>query len=239
MDPIRRPPWDGAGGPRECVHGYAEDIPCPACDELPREMGLRRRPPPVDLRPCAARVSARLQDEPCFCCGNTPTPRNTSTAELAVQGRLCERCFWVLYKRMRRGSIVGHRKGPHCKIRIYHCTDCTTLRVDRRASQSSRCSVCAARHRAAVSNAWSARDARTARGKAKAARSNRAYAERQRQGVPLFTRHPLAKLTYDQAEAIRARVAAGEFKSALAREFGVGYGTIYQIILGMTYKQQP
>ena len=34
MDPIRRPPWDGAGGPRECVHGYAEGIPCPAAAEL-------------------------------------------------------------------------------------------------------------------------------------------------------------------------------------------------------------
>lgn len=25
-------PWANAGGPNECVHGYAEGIPCPQCD---------------------------------------------------------------------------------------------------------------------------------------------------------------------------------------------------------------
>ena len=29
-------PWENAGGPNECRHGYAEGIDCPRCDEEDR-----------------------------------------------------------------------------------------------------------------------------------------------------------------------------------------------------------
>jgi hypothetical protein len=33
-------PWELAGGPNECAHGYAEGVPCPDCD---RETGGERK----------------------------------------------------------------------------------------------------------------------------------------------------------------------------------------------------
>lgn len=30
--PRRYTPWENAGGPNECEHGYAEGIPCERCD---------------------------------------------------------------------------------------------------------------------------------------------------------------------------------------------------------------
>lgn len=47
------------------------------------------------------------------------------------------------------------------------------------------------------------------------------------------------KLTLDQARDIRARRAAGEKRSALAREYGVSEAAILQIIKGRTYREAP
>jgi len=39
-------PWDQAGGPEECAHGYAEGLACPECDrETVRAMGSRYHEP--------------------------------------------------------------------------------------------------------------------------------------------------------------------------------------------------
>jgi DNA invertase Pin-like site-specific DNA recombinase len=57
--------------------------------------------------------------------------------------------------------------------------------------------------------------------------------ERQREGITLAKKSGVYKgrkpsLTPEQAEQLRSRVAAGEKKAALAREFGISRETLYQ-----------
>lgn len=52
-------------------------------------------------------------------------------------------------------------------------------------------------------------------------------------------RHPLAKLTANDVREIRYRASKGEWASALAREFGVSYGTVRSIITGRTWVNPP
>lgn len=59
--------------------------------------------------------------------------------------------------------------------------------------------------------------------------------ERQREGIAVAKAKGLYKgrrpaLTEDQAAALRARVATGESRAAIAREFGVGRSTLYKYL---------
>lgn len=51
--------------------------------------------------------------------------------------------------------------------------------------------------------------------------------------------NPMARLTYEQAEAIRQRVANGERQIDIAREMQVSRSMVSRIILGKTYTQRP
>ncbi len=60
-----------------------------------------------------------------------------------------------------------------------------------------------------------------------------AYPERQREGIALAKKVGVYKgrkksLTTERAEELRRRVATGEKKTALAREFGISRETLYQ-----------
>ena len=48
--------------------------------------------------------------------------------------------------------------------------------------------------------------------------------------------HPSAKLTAESVAQIRARYAAGEPASSLAREFSINYRTVHQIVRGATWR---
>lgn len=57
--------------------------------------------------------------------------------------------------------------------------------------------------------------------------------ERQREGIAIAKRNGVyrgrkPKLTADQADQLRKRIAAGERRAALAREFGISRETLYQ-----------
>lgn len=52
---------------------------------------------------------------------------------------------------------------------------------------------------------------------------------------PRGERHGRAKLSAGQVAEIRARVAAGETKAAMARCFGVGFSTVGSIVAGRTW----
>jgi hypothetical protein len=47
---------------------------------------------------------------------------------------------------------------------------------------------------------------------------------------------PQARLTAENVRTIRSRCAAGEQKASLAREFGVSYGSITQVIKNQSYR---
>lgn len=60
--------------------------------------------------------------------------------------------------------------------------------------------------------------------------------ERQREGIELAKARGVykgrkAKLSPEQVKALRARVAAGEIKAQLAREFGISRETLYQYLV--------
>lgn len=46
------------------------------------------------------------------------------------------------------------------------------------------------------------------------------------------------KLTFEQAEEVRIRVASGAIQNRLAVEFGVTRGAIFQIVKGKTYRRK-
>lgn len=54
--------------------------------------------------------------------------------------------------------------------------------------------------------------------------------------TPKGSNHPCSKLTEEQVVQIRSRVARGEFKRALAREYGVSDSLVRAIVTGRTWK---
>jgi len=65
-------------------------------------------------------------------------------------------------------------------------------------------------------------------------------ADRKRHGTdPRGERNPRARLTRDQVEDARARVAAGESCAAVAKEMGVGRATMHHAVVGYTWQDLP
>lgn len=172
-----------------------------------------------------------LRDEPCICCEFFPTPWNGK--RFNIEGRLCDSCFWILYRRHVRGS--KQRPGPSCKIRYITCEilSCKTLFVTRSTAgrASAKCLPCRFIHRKAIVNAW----VKAHRNPSVLTRAQAKYEARKKAGLPKLRIRPNQKLTLETAELIRQLYAQGTQKSVIAKNLGITFSAVYNVLLGLTH----